>query len=64
MFSNSAISRVHSHRFGGKHVLGLGMLLATIATILIPVAARTHVYLVIILRVIMGLGMVCLSQKE
>ena len=48
----------HFTRYGGKHVLGLGMLLAIISTLLIPVAARLHVYLVIVLRVLMGLGMV------
>ena len=46
------------YRYGGKHVLGLGILLALISTLLIPVAARFHVYLVFVLRVLMGLGMV------
>ena len=48
----------HFTRYGGKHVLGLGMLLAIISTLLVPIAARLHVYLVIVLRVLMGLGMV------
>jgi len=45
-------------RYGGKHVFGTSILIAIIATLLTPVAARTHVALLIALRVIMGLGCV------
>jgi len=45
-------------RYGGKHVFGTSILIAIIATLLTPVAARTHVALLISLRVIMGLGCV------
>ena len=48
-------------RFGGKHVFGIGMLITLIATLLVPVAARTHAYLLIVLRVIMGLGCVSIT---
>ena len=47
-----------SYRFGGKHVLGIGMFVSIVTTLLIPVAARTHPYMVIGLRVIMGIAMV------
>jgi len=47
-------------RYGGKHVFGSGMLVTVIATILVPVAARLHVALLIILRIIMGLACVCI----
>ena len=43
-------------RFGGKWVFGIGMLAVAIAALLIPVAARTNYILVIILRIIQGLG--------
>jgi len=46
-------------RYGGKHVFGIGVLITVIATILVPVAARTHVGVLIALRVIMGLACVC-----
>jgi MFS family permease len=45
-------------RFGGKHVFGIGVFITLIATLLVPIAARTHAYLLIALRVIMGLGCV------
>ena len=45
-------------RYGGKHVFGTSILITAIATILVPVAARTHVSLLITLRVIMGLASV------
>ena len=48
-------------RFGGKHVHGLGMLITAIATLLVPVAARTNPILVIMLRIIMGLGTVMIN---
>ena len=42
--------------FGGKHVHGTGMLITAIATLLLPVCARTSPILVIVLRIIMGFG--------
>lgn len=45
-------------RFGGKHVFGTGIFITALATLLVPLAARTHVYLLIALRVLMGLGCV------
>jgi len=48
-------------RYGGKHVFGSGVLITVIATMLVPVAARTHVVLLIALRVIMGLACVCIA---
>ena len=49
---------------GGKHVLGTGLLLSMIATMLIPIAARTHVAMVIAMRVIMGMGMVSIKTFD
>lgn len=42
-------------RIGGKHVFGWSMLGCAVATLLTPVAARTHVILLMVLRVIAGL---------
>jgi ACS family sodium-dependent inorganic phosphate cotransporter-like MFS transporter 5 len=41
-------------RFGGKHVFGIGLFITSVATLLVPVAARVSSTLVIVLRVIMG----------
>ena len=49
-------------RFGGKWVFGIGMLAVAIAALLIPVAARTNYILVIILRIIQGLGEVSAAK--
>ncbi|XP_074662009.1 sialin-like [Tubulanus polymorphus] len=43
-------------RFGSKIVFGVGVTLASVATILLPIAARGHVYAVIFLRFVMGLS--------
>lgn len=45
-----------AQRFGGKRVCGYFMLLASVATILSPVGARYSPYILIILRVVNGLG--------
>ncbi|XP_074663225.1 sialin-like isoform X1 [Tubulanus polymorphus] len=42
--------------YGSKIVFGVGVSLSSVATILLPVAARGHVYVAIFLRFIMGLG--------
>ena len=43
-------------RYGGKWVFGIGMLAVALAALLIPLAARTNYVLVIILRIVQGLG--------
>ena len=43
-------------RFGGKWVFGIGMFAVAVAALLIPIAARTNYILVIVLRIIQGLG--------
>ncbi|CAL8095520.1 unnamed protein product [Orchesella dallaii] len=45
-----------SHRYGGKWPLGIGLFLAGIATVLTPLAARTHKYVLCLARVVCGLG--------
>ena len=45
-------------RYGGKHVYGVGLLVAVLATLVAPLAARAHAYWLIALRVVMGLGCV------
>ena len=48
-------------------MLGTGLLVSILATLLIPVAARTHVAMVIAMRVITGMGMVsdlCLLGRQ
>lgn len=48
-----------SDTYGGKRVFGISMAVAAVATILLPVCARTSVVLVYVLRVIVGLATVC-----
>ena len=43
-------------RFGGKRVLGFGVLFTAIFTLLVPVAARLSVYLFIFARILAGLS--------
>ena len=45
-------------RYGGKHVLSTGVLVAGIATLLTPSAARYSGYLVIVLRAVIGMATV------
>lgn len=47
---------VFADRFGGKHALGLGLLVTSITTLLSPPAARLGAGYLIAVRVIMGLG--------
>ena len=42
-------------RYGGKQVLGYALLSSAILTVLLPVSARTSVYLVCLVRGLMGL---------
>jgi MFS family permease len=51
-----------SGRYGGKHVLSAGLLVSSVATILIPSAVRLNKYLIIVLRVVVGAASV--SYKE
>lgn len=45
-------------RFGGRRVFGIGMLIASICTLVFPVCARISVNLVYALRVLLGLSTV------
>lgn len=45
-----------STKYGGKWTLGLGLLITAIFAILTPILARIHVNLLILARVIQGLG--------
>jgi len=45
-------------RYGGKHVVGVGLLVSSLATMLIPVAVRFNDYLIIVLRVFIGMSTV------
>lgn len=47
-----------SCRYGGKHVMTVGMLVATVATMLTPVLARVDVALAITARVLVGMATV------
>ena len=49
-------------KFGGKHVVGFGMIISIIANMLIPVCARINPYIVICLRVIIGMGSVSIQS--
>jgi len=48
-------------RYGAKHVLGTGILISAIATLLTPVAGRLSSYLFILMRVILGAASVSSS---
>ncbi|ODN03400.1 putative inorganic phosphate cotransporter [Orchesella cincta] len=43
-------------KYGGKWTLGLGLFVTAIFAILTPMLARTHIYLLVLARVIQGLG--------
>ena len=45
-------------RYGGKHVIGAGLIVSSIATLLIPAAVRINQYLIIVLRIIVGMSSV------
>ena len=47
-----------ARRFGGKTVVIVGMLVLSVSTLFIPVAARTHPYIVVALRIVCGLASV------
>jgi len=47
-----------AQRFGGKRVFGLMMFASSLSTVLVPVAARTHLFLLLTLRFIAGIGSV------
>ena len=51
-------------RFGGKRVLGIGMTIIAMATVLLPVLARQDYRFVYALRVIMGLASVSKPMAE
>ena len=50
-----------SMRYGGKIVLGLGVLGTCILTLLTPLAARGSIYWLIVVRVFEGVGEVVVS---
>jgi len=43
-----------SQRYGGKRLLGFSLLVASLSTALIPLSARVHFTLVVLLRFITG----------
>lgn len=51
-----------SRRYGGRRVIGYGMALCILSTLLMPVCARAHVALVFVLRIIAGLSTVSNSS--
>lgn len=44
------------YRYGGRHLLGTGVLCTAVFTLLTPVVAEWNVYLLIVTRIIEGLG--------
>jgi len=51
-----------SGRYGGKHVMATGILVSVLATLLTPVGARSHQFVVMALRVLLGAGSVSFRQ--
>ena len=45
-----------AERFGGKWLFGVGILCTSVLTLLTPLAARTHVYALVAVRVMEGVG--------
>lgn len=45
-----------SAKFGGKWPLGLGLFITAVFALITPIAARTHTYFLVLVRVIQGLG--------
>ena len=46
-------------RFGGRRVYGTALAISGIATLLMPVGARTNIIILYVLRIIVGLATVC-----
>ena len=59
--STNILGGVLADRFGGKRVFALFMSLATIATLLSPVAARASDAALIFMRILVGAGTVCIA---
>lgn len=57
-------SGVLSERFGPRRMIFVGMFLVSVLTILTPVLARGSPYLLIVTRVLIGMGEVRLQCKE
>lgn len=57
-------SGVLSERFGPRRMIFAGMLLVSVLTILTPVLARGSPYLLIVTRVLIGMGEVGLLFEE
>ena len=51
-------------RFGGRRVYGTALAVASVATLLTPLCARTSVVLLYVLRVVCGLAMVGLQHEK
>ena len=45
-------------KIGGKRVFGWSMFITTIATVLTPIAAKTHYIFLMVLRIIIGMASV------
>lgn len=52
-----------AQRYGGKRVFGFLLLASSLSTALIPVAARTHLFLLLALRFIGGIGSVSILNE-
>lgn len=57
-------SGVLSERFGPRRMIFVGMFLVSVLTILTPVLARGSPYLLIVTRVLIGMGEVRLQSEE
>jgi MFS family permease len=54
--------RVAEH-FGGKHVVGYGVMIAALVHLLVPIAASVNFYVLVAQRVVTGLALVRKSRK-
>ena len=51
-------------RFGGKYLFGFGVLLTSVMTMFTPAAARHSVGMLLLVRVLEGLGEVIINKWE
>jgi len=52
--STQIIGGILSGKYGAKHVIGTGVLISGILTLITPAATRLNAYLLIVIRVLLG----------
>ncbi|XP_071109026.1 uncharacterized transporter slc-17.2-like [Haliotis cracherodii] len=55
-FMTQVPSGILANKFGGKNVMFVGMLIGSISSLLLPIGARTSIYMAYVLRVLLGVS--------